>query len=1006
MDEIGNSTKEFITMRRPPPTEESDYDYNTNRKMKRHDNASPMLERSAAAFGRYRHNNNIRKYYLFVMIVINMILNSRVIIAQPSIPVTTPNRAPNFGYLPCSICAAGEIVTQPGNTVPGDTLTFIDTDILCIRLEQLAQSASFAPFQCQEIRDSDVPELCGCNIPPPPTIPTTTVSPTTIAPIVTPITSSPTATPTISPIVATTSTPTGSPTIPQTTARTDSPTSIASDKPTTDAPVLTTLPPTGGTTTMPVLTTLPPSDIQTFPPSLIDVNQTAVPTASVTGEVTNETTTLAPSAPVNITNLTITYGQVIVRLNSVSEKMLPTTIVKYTQEIQEFLTPLLENQSDPVTKITVVFVNQTLLSTTSRRLQGHQRNLQTAPKFPLDTFLNVTGYVTSDSTLIDDGLNNDLVSTIDNNQEELLQNLQNIEGFFDSYYFESVESIDAIDPLTVVPTPPAAPAPSAPISAPTSSSSDANAGGLSGGAIAGIVIGCSAILLGAFGYNMYNKRDKTDSGDHINTSRHGNEPVQVTSANVAANNFDPKPDASKSTTPSTSVMPVKIPSTVTQSKMAVQTSSTSAASTSFNKSLTAPAATAAAVGVSSTPASDPTNVFAKKSTASSSVMKKDDEVMKASAATASDPTSVFAKKSTVTKTPPAEYSMSQPTALASSAYKAPPPAAQAYSAPAPSTAAAATTTNDSPNVGAIVGGTVGGIAAVGALAYAGNKKKEDDKKKQDEDNKKKENESNKKEDDIVVASTSTKPIGTSARNKPSEYNVSQQAATTSSTFVPAVVPPPQQQAMASTTNNTQYPPDAASLSSSKNTKDTYSAGILDDNSLIDQNTYVGASSEIGNDAMSYAYSLDAGHMDNAATGAMISSSYLAGSAGAGGNTSAVGGSSAYSGVGDGTSGTGTQSGDDMSSHAMSSLRQNMVSRTVIAPPGKLGIVIDTTLEGPVVHKVNPNSPLEGTLFPGDIIVAIDDVDTRAMSASAITALMVRTANLRRKLTVLSEDITN
>jgi hypothetical protein len=102
----------------------------------------------------------------------------------------------------------------------------------------------------------------------------------------------------------------------------------------------------------------------------------------------------------------------------------------------------------------------------------------------------------------------------------------------------------------------------------------------------------------------------------------------------------------------------------------------------------------------------------------------------------------------------------------------------------------------------------------------------------------------------------------------------------------------------------------------------------------------------------------------------------------------------------------SQSGDEMSSHAMSSLRQNMVSRTVIAPPGKLGIVIDTTLEGPVVHKINPQSPLEGTLFPGDIIVAIDDVDTRAMSASAITALMVRTANLRRKLTVLSEDVTN
>lgn len=138
----------------------------------------------------------------------------------------------------------------------------------------------------------------------------------------------------------------------------------------------------------------------------------------------------------------------------------------------------------------------------------------------------------------------------------------------------------------------------------------------------------------------------------------------------------------------------------------------------------------------------------------------------------------------------------------------------------------------------------------------------------------------------------------------------------------------------------------------------------------------------GEEGMSYTYSLDAGNMDQA-------------SAAAGRKSAADSGHDATS-----------QSGDEMSSHAMSSLRQNMVSRTVIAPPGKLGIVIDTTLEGPVVHKINAQSPLEGILFPGDIIVAIDDVDTRAMSASAITALMVRTANLRRKLTVLSEDVTN
>lgn len=77
----------------------------------------------------------------------------------------------------------------------------------------------------------------------------------------------------------------------------------------------------------------------------------------------------------------------------------------------------------------------------------------------------------------------------------------------------------------------------------------------------------------------------------------------------------------------------------------------------------------------------------------------------------------------------------------------------------------------------------------------------------------------------------------------------------------------------------------------------------------------------------------------------------------------------------------------------------VVTRTVVAPSGKLGIVIDTTLDGPVVHNVNQSSRLKGKIFPGDIIVAIDDVDTRAMSASAITALMAKTAHQRRTLSV-------
>ena len=84
----------------------------------------------------------------------------------------------------------------------------------------------------------------------------------------------------------------------------------------------------------------------------------------------------------------------------------------------------------------------------------------------------------------------------------------------------------------------------------------------------------------------------------------------------------------------------------------------------------------------------------------------------------------------------------------------------------------------------------------------------------------------------------------------------------------------------------------------------------------------------------------------------------------------------------------------------------MSSRIVKVPPGKLGLIIDTTLEGPVVYKVNDDSPLQGSIFPGDLIVAVNDVDTRAMSSAAVTALMARTASSRRDFTVLSRDVSD
>lgn len=77
-------------------------------------------------------------------------------------------------------------------------------------------------------------------------------------------------------------------------------------------------------------------------------------------------------------------------------------------------------------------------------------------------------------------------------------------------------------------------------------------------------------------------------------------------------------------------------------------------------------------------------------------------------------------------------------------------------------------------------------------------------------------------------------------------------------------------------------------------------------------------------------------------------------------------------------------------------------RECIAPPGKLGVVIDTTRDGPIVHIVKEGSPLENQVFPGDRIIAIDGVDTTSMSASNVTKVMARKIDQVRKIKVASK----
>jgi C-terminal processing protease CtpA/Prc len=78
-------------------------------------------------------------------------------------------------------------------------------------------------------------------------------------------------------------------------------------------------------------------------------------------------------------------------------------------------------------------------------------------------------------------------------------------------------------------------------------------------------------------------------------------------------------------------------------------------------------------------------------------------------------------------------------------------------------------------------------------------------------------------------------------------------------------------------------------------------------------------------------------------------------------------------------------------------------RTVVAPAGKLGVIIDTTPgQTTMVHEVLENSPMLGMIKPGDQIVSIDSIPTSNMSTEAIAALLKSTAAHPRRFVIRRE----
>lgn len=77
--------------------------------------------------------------------------------------------------------------------------------------------------------------------------------------------------------------------------------------------------------------------------------------------------------------------------------------------------------------------------------------------------------------------------------------------------------------------------------------------------------------------------------------------------------------------------------------------------------------------------------------------------------------------------------------------------------------------------------------------------------------------------------------------------------------------------------------------------------------------------------------------------------------------------------------------------------QHLPKQHVFAPPGKVGIALDTVNGQPVVVKIRRNSPLENMLQPNDIITAVDDDSTGCMTAADVTSMMVKRMDRVRKI---------
>lgn len=113
-------------------------------------------------------------------------------------------------------------------------------------------------------------------------------------------------------------------------------------------------------------------------------------------------------------------------------------------------------------------------------------------------------------------------------------------------------------------------------------------------------------------------------------------------------------------------------------------------------------------------------------------------------------------------------------------------------------------------------------------------------------------------------------------------------------------------------------------------------------------------------------------------------------------------SSVSSSRGGGGSGSSVRAKKNQTVRLFGSVARDEQVLDIVAPSGKLGLIIDTPNEGPpVVYAIKDSSVLGNKVSVDDRLIAIDDIDVRNMTAIEVSKLISsRNSQPERKLTLL------